>query len=140
VKPGEGGGVSNGWFDPAQLERASELTGDQLDGLPFGVIAVDRKGTIIEYNAYESSLSGFRREQVLGRNFFHDVAPCTAIKDFEGRFEAWLDSHETSIEPFHFVFQFPGRRTNVSIVFIRTNFESDRANICVVIEDVPAEA
>jgi photoactive yellow protein len=131
--------VPKTWFDPAELERANRLIGVELNALPFGVIAVDRKGTIIEYNDYESSLSGLKRENVVGRNFFHDVAPCTAIKEFEGRFETWLDSHDTSIEPFHFVFKFPGRQTNVSIVFIRTNFDSDRANICVVLEDKPVD-
>jgi len=70
-------------FQPFDLERAAVLGAD-LDALPFGVIVVDRAGIILEYNAYESELAGLTRARVLGRNFFHDVAPCTALRDFEG--------------------------------------------------------
>jgi DNA processing protein len=116
-------------FPPLELARASAAV--DIDDLPFGVIVVDRKGTILEYNRYESELTGFKRERVIGRNFFHDVAPCTALKEFEGRFEEFLSSHETSIEPFEFVFKFSKGEQRVSIVFVRLNFDSERATICV---------
>ncbi len=117
-------------FKPFDLEKASTV--DHVDELPFGVIVVDRKGTVLEYNRYESDMTGFSRERVLGRNFFHDVAPCTAIREFEGRFDSFLTSHETSIEPFEFVFPFAKGAQRVTIVFVRINFESERATICVV--------
>ena len=69
-------------FQPFDLEQASAVR--DVDDLPFGVIVVDRSGTILEYNTYETEMTGFSKERVLGRNFFHDVAPCTAIKEFEG--------------------------------------------------------
>ncbi len=116
-------------FNPNDLARAV-LDGD-VDALPFGVIVVDRKGTVLEYNAYESEMTGFSRERVLGLNFFHDVAPCTAIKEFEGRFEEFLDSDDTSIEPFEFSFALAKGAQRVSIVFVRLNFDSERATICV---------
>jgi photoactive yellow protein len=90
-----------------------------LDALPFGAIVVDRTGTILEYNAYESQLSGLPPERVVGRNFFRDVAPCTAIKEFEGRFEAFVDSDAKGVDPFHFVFPFKRGRQLVTIVFAR---------------------
>ena len=117
-------------FKPFDLERASALGAD-LDVLPFGVIIVDRAGTILEYNAYESELAGLTRERVLGRNFFHDVAPCTAIREFEGRYNDFLTSPDTSIEPFEFEFPFARGVQRVSIVFVRLNFNSERATICV---------
>lgn len=120
-------------FRPTDLARAV-VDGD-VDALPFGVIVVDRKGTVLEYNAYESEMTGFPRERVLGLNFFHDVAPCTAIKEFEGRFEEFLDSRDTSIEPFEFTFALPKGAQRVSIVFVRLNFDSERATICVARRD-----
>ncbi len=117
-------------FKPFDLERATAVDAD-LDSLPFGVIVVDRTGTILEYNAYESNLAGLTRSRVLGRNFFHDVAPCTAIRDFEGRFTEFLTSPNTSIEPFEFEFPFASGPRRVSIVFVRLNFNSERATICV---------
>ncbi|GAC1443652.1 MAG: hypothetical protein NVS4B5_19120 [Vulcanimicrobiaceae bacterium] len=116
-------------FQPFDIAKATAV--EEIDDLPFGVIVVDRTGTILEYNVYESEMAGFSRERVAGRNFFHDVAPCTAIKEFEGRFEAFLMSHDTSIEPFEFVFPFSRGAQRVSILFVRLNYTSERATICV---------
>ena len=123
-------------FQPFDLEQASQSL--HLDDLPFGVIVVDRRGTILEYNVYESELAGLSRERVMGRNFFHDVAPCTAIREFEGRFEAFLSSPDTSIEPFEFLFPFARGAQRVSVVFVRMNFDSDRATICIARRDEPS--
>lgn len=117
-------------FEPFDLSKASAV--EEIDALPFGVIVVDRQGTVLEYNAYESEMTGFERERVLGRNFFHDVAPCTALKEFEGRFGDFLASRDTSVEPFEFIFPFARGAQKVTVVFVRLNFESDRATICVV--------
>ncbi len=121
-------------FDPFDLDKAKRLTGGDLDALPFGVIVVDRTGTILEYNAYERALASMGGRQMVGLNFFRDVAPCTAIADFEGRFETFLDSAQTSIEPFEFVFPFPRGAQRVNVIFVRTSNESDRATICVARE------
>ncbi len=118
-------------FTPADLEHAVRDSGSELDLLPFGVIVVDRTGTILEYNAYESDFSTLSKERVIGRNFFHDVAPCTAIKEFEGRFDEFLTSSETSIAPFEYVFKFARGHQRVSVVFVRLSFDSDRATICI---------
>ncbi len=125
-------------FDPFDLEKAHRLTGGDLDALPFGVIVVDRQGTILEYNAYERALANMGARQMIGLNFFHDVAPCTAIAEFEGRFSRFLDSAETSIEPFEFVFPFPRGAQRVNVIFVRSSNESDRATICVAREDLNA--
>ncbi len=126
-------------FDPFDLDKAKRLTGGDLDALPFGVIVVDRSGTILEYNAYERQLANMGDRTMIGLNFFHDVAPCTAIAEFEGRFTTFLDSAETSIEPFEFVFPFPRGAQRVNVIFVRTSNESDRATICVVREDLTAQ-
>ncbi|MGB8266401.1 MAG: hypothetical protein WCE44_08780 [Candidatus Velthaea sp.] len=53
-------------FDADDLERARRLHGDDLDKLPFGVIGVDRKGVILEYNRYERSMAGIGERSVVG--------------------------------------------------------------------------
>jgi photoactive yellow protein len=118
-------------FDAFDLEKAKSLTGGDLDALPFGVIVVDRAGTILEYNAYERRLADMGNRTIIGLNFFRDVAPCTAVKEFEGRFDTFLDSDETSIEPFQFVFPFTSGPQRVQVLFVRTTHVSDRATICV---------
>lgn len=125
-------------FQPFDLERAKTLTGGDLDALPIGVIVVDRSATILEYNSYERTLARMGDRTIIGLNFFRDIAPCTAVRDFEGRFETFLDSHDTSIEPFQFVFPFPHGHQRVSVIFVRTSDTSDRATICVLRDDVSA--
>ena len=125
-------------FAPFDLEKAQTLTGGDLDALPFGVIVVDRSGTILEYNAYERRLAGMDEKPIVGLNFFQDVAPCTAVREFEGRFDTFLDSDDTSIEPFQFVFPFKRGPQRVHVLFVRTTHVTDRATICVRRDDATA--
>jgi photoactive yellow protein len=62
----------------------------RLDRLPFGAILVDRTGRILKYNMYESALANRPPNEVLGKNFFNDVAPCTKGHAFQGRFQQGL--------------------------------------------------
>lgn len=52
------------------------MTDIELDALPFGVVEMDREGTVLRYNAPESRASGLPPDRVIGRHFFRDVAPC----------------------------------------------------------------
>lgn len=137
VTPDERGSVLTA-FNPFDLEKAKVLTGGDLDALPFGVIVVNRDATILEYNAYERALANMGTRKIIGLNFFRDVAPCAAVADFEGRFATFLDSHDTNVEPFQFVFPFKNGPQNVKVIFVRQSDTSDRAMICVLREQMPA--
>jgi photoactive yellow protein len=95
------------------------LAEHELMAMPFGVIELNDNGTILTYNKAEETISGMSARDVLGRNFFQDVAPCTSVKEFEGRFKTFISS-DSGPENFNFVFRFPGRKTNVSITFVRS--------------------
>ncbi len=123
-------------FAAFDLEKVQHLHGLELDAAPFGVILVDRTGTIVEYNAYERSMAEMGERTVIGLNFFTDVAPCTAIKEFQGRFGEFLSSDKTSIEPFEFVFPFARGPQRVSVVFVRLANDEDRATICVIRSEI----
>jgi photoactive yellow protein len=74
-------------FDAPDLHaRLDALDDDGLDALPFGVVRMDRDGTVTGYNAAERRLSGLGRDRVLGRRFFTGVAPCTDNALVAGRF------------------------------------------------------
>ena len=64
----------------------SHLSLTEIDALPFGVIHVDMTGKVLAYNQTEASLAGRDSDQVRGRNFFRDIAPCTRHPGFLGRF------------------------------------------------------
>jgi photoactive yellow protein len=125
-----------GAFDGYDLERIQRVQSEQLDAAPFGVIVVDRSGIILEYNAYERSLAGLGNRNVIGLNFFNDVAPCTAIREFQGRFGDFMSSEQTSIEPFEFVFTLARGPERVNVVFVRLANDQNRATICVIRTEV----
>jgi photoactive yellow protein len=88
-----------------------------LDALPFGAIQLDRDGNILLYNRAEEQLSGRRREEVVGRNFFTDIAPCTRVRRFLGAFQAGIERRELN-EVFDFTFRFSEAAREVRIRMI----------------------
>jgi photoactive yellow protein len=68
------------------------------DDLPFGLIKLDLNGTIMEYNMAEAELTGFRAEEVIGRNFFLDVATCTQTPEFYGKFREGVDKGLVNVQ------------------------------------------
>ena len=96
------------------FERIDGLTSVELDGLPFGAIQLDREGTILQFNEYEASLSNRRAPDTVGRNFFRDVAPCTNVREFYGRFVEGILRGALE-ESFDYLFAFEPRPRNVRV-------------------------
>ncbi len=91
------------------LEAADTMASDELDRLPYGMIQLDRTGRVLNYNAVESKLASLRKEDAIGKQFFTEIAPCTKVQEFYGRFKEGVihESLDTSFR-FHFAFkQFP---------------------------------
>jgi photoactive yellow protein len=106
-----------------------DLSREKIDAHPFGVIGLDRAGRVISYNRYEELLARRSRDEVLGKNFFREVAPCTQVKRFHGRF---LDgvarrSLDTS---FRFIFPF---KDSVRTVFIAMFYRHDDDTVWVLV-------
>jgi photoactive yellow protein len=96
--------------DPISLTNkrihADQMPEEELDHLPFGAIQLDTDGNILKYNAYESRLAGINQSDAIGRNLFTEIAPCTNVKEFYGRFKAGVQKkmlHEKF--RYHFVFE-----------------------------------
>ena len=82
------------------------MSSAQLDDLPFGAIRLAADGTIEHYNAAETDISGMKSAEVVGRNFFTEVAPCTNVRDFGGRFREGVAREELNhVFPFLFAFE-----------------------------------
>lgn len=112
------GSFTSGWvagFEPGSLDRHDDA---QLDDLPFGVIALDERGVILRYNLAEARLARLDRSRVLGRNFFRDVAPCTATPEFKGRFDAFVTGRERRTT-FSYVFDFKFGAQEVEVELFR---------------------
>ena len=94
--------------------RVDALDEADLDAYPFGVIQLDTAGRILAYNRYEERLARLRREDVLGRNLFFEVAPCTRVRRFYGRFLEGVEAGALDAT-FGFVFAFEHGERHVEV-------------------------
>ena len=99
------------------------LSKEEVSALPYGAIELDAAGTILSYNSAEAELSGRDSARVIGKNFFTQVAPCTAVSEFQGRFLEFLRSGQGP-QSFSFTFPFPDRLVSVNICFISMGRET----------------
>lgn len=93
---------------------SSEIDEQLLDEQPFGIIRLDSSGRILNYNLYEERLARRSRRDVVGKNFFFEVAPCTRVKKFYGRFIDGVERRSLKAT-FSFQFLFPHGERSVEI-------------------------
>ncbi len=122
-------------FQKIDVRFFDEVT---LDELPFGVLQLDNKGKVLNYNEYESGLSGLQKRNVIGRNFFTDIAPCTDLNEFRGEFEK-LVAHKRLRATFRYYFPFPRNPREVEITMIYS-YRNDTVWVIVVDQDASARA
>lgn len=108
--------------DLAALERLAptldNVDNRKLDELPFGLIQLDRSGRILRFNRAEGELARKDPTKQIGRSFFDEVAPCTKVREFYGRFVDGLATrklHETFA--FNFKFAFGPQEVAVSMFY-----------------------
>lgn len=103
----------------SEAARLAQISPQALDGLPYGAILLDTTGRIVRYNDTESRLARLPAEAVLGRNFFTEVAPCTRVRAFEGRFRDLAAGVGPAVVTFDFTFPFPFGAQHVSVLLTR---------------------
>lgn len=85
-----------------------------LDSLAFGAIQLDADGRILAYNAAEGEITGRNPEEVKGRNFFTEVAPCTNTDEFYGMFRKGVEQGNLN-SLFEYVFDYRMQPTKVQV-------------------------
>ena len=86
-------------------EVVARLPSDERNVLPFGLVKLDKTGLILEYNMAEAEISGIRPQDVIGKNFFLDVAICTQRPEFYGIFRQAMDGSGFINQIFNYEFQ-----------------------------------
>lgn len=117
--------------------RASEIFNEAvLDRLPVGVVVVDRHGYVVKYNTFEENLARRRRQDVIGRSFFEDVAVCTDTTDFRSVFERHIATNSLNADvEFEFALPFLPRPREVKLRL--QSFELDDELFAIfLVEDV----
>ena len=97
-----------------------------FDALPVGVVLLDRAGRVVLYNRYEERLARRRRQDVVGRRFFEEVAPCTDVRELAGAFRERIadDALDVTVD-FAFKLAFLPRPREVRIVLRSFPLEGD---------------
>ncbi len=102
-------------FDSENTANELALMSEQeIDELAFGAVEVDATGTILRYNAAEAEISGRNVSDMIGRNFFSDVAPCTQGPIFEGKFKDGVAAKKLDVQ-FTYVFDYKMMSTQVRV-------------------------
>lgn len=96
------------------VKRLDALGERELDELPFGMIELDATGRIKKFNKTEGRLARIDPARQVGKSFFDEVAPCTKVKEFYGRFLEGVRKKEL-YETFGFTFAFAHGRREVAI-------------------------
>jgi photoactive yellow protein len=102
-----------------QIEQIPTLSEAELDALPQGIIRLDKTGKILYYSPAQAELAHRTIASTVGLNFFAEVAPCTAVREFQGRFNDFVAKPESRIESFTFDFRFAWGRKKVSIAMVK---------------------
>lgn len=120
----------------SKMEQVKDLPETEFNTLPFGAIQLDSDGKILRYNHTEAKISGRDPETVLGKNFFREIAPCTDVRTFAGRFREGVARKDlNAIFPYRFDFKmdpidvwvrlFYSRATDTAWVFVTRRQESE---------------
>ncbi len=82
--------------------------------LPFGAVMLDRNGNVVKYNKAEGLIAGRNPGDVIGKNFFNDIAPCAKGKRFHGEFLKFNKSGQVNTM-FDYEFAYKGANVKVRI-------------------------
>lgn len=92
----------------------SKMSPTEVDQLAFGAVQLDAQGSILRYNAAEATITGRDAKDVIGKNFFRDVAPCTNSPTFKGVFDKGVRENNLNTM-FEYVFDYKMAPTKVKI-------------------------
>jgi photoactive yellow protein len=102
-------------FDQGDIENVlARLSPAEIDTLPFGAIQLDAAGTVIGFSQREAQITSRDPKQVIGRNFFDEVAPCTRRPEFQGRFQEGVRNGNLGVV-FDYVFDYKMNPTRVRV-------------------------
>jgi photoactive yellow protein len=109
-----------------RFEKIPKLSEAELDALPQGVIRLDKTGKILILRPDSSRIVASDGRDDGGPKLFTDVALCTAVSEFQGRFNDFFDAPApriglTEVAPsFRFELRFAWGSEDVSITMVKT--------------------
>ncbi len=125
-------------FDDIELaEVLTRIPRKGRDRMQFGIIELDLRGTIMAYNMGEAKVSGRNAADMIGKNFFSDIAPCTKTPEFYGRFKAGVEKGNFSAR-FDYLFNHEMNPVAVRVSMMMSTID-DENRVLLLIRVLPAE-
>ena len=101
-------------FGEDDIDNRLAEDGKYAETLPFGAIMMDATGKVLRYNKAEGLISGRSPEDVIGKNFFNDVAPCAKGRTLYSAFSKVVANPEDS-QMLDYTFDYKMEKTKVKI-------------------------
>lgn len=112
-------------YEDADVNTMLEnMSPEELDDLPYGVIKLDRQGVILQYNTTEGLITGRVADEVIGKNFFTEVAPCTNTPEFYGKFVEGFENKFLNTV-FHYVFDYKMKPVSVKVHMVLAKYAEE---------------
>jgi photoactive yellow protein len=89
-----------------------------LTPIPYGLLEVDEEGTVIYYRSENKGLFPKPDSEIIGRNFFTDIAAVAEAKEFQNRIKEFRRSHAPA-HSFTFTFTLKHRSLPVRVLLAR---------------------
>ncbi|MEM9249181.1 MAG: photoactive yellow protein [Pseudomonadota bacterium] len=86
----------------------------RAESLAFGAVLLDRNGKVVKYNKAEGMIAGRDPSEVVGKDFFNEIAPCAKGKRFHGEFLKFHQSGSINVM-FDYKFAYKGANVGVKI-------------------------
>ncbi|GAC1535705.1 MAG: hypothetical protein NVS2B9_01110 [Myxococcales bacterium] len=110
-----------------------------LERLPIGVVLLDQTSRVLLYNAAEERIARRSREDVLGRLFFDEIAPCIRDAGVGAEFSRRIGREQFELEreiAFAFPFRDSPRQVNLKLLSVEAG---GKPYGCLLLEDVTAQ-
>jgi tyrosine ammonia-lyase len=107
------------------------------DRMQFGIIELDLAGIIVAYNMGEAKITGRNASDMIGKNFFSDIAPCTQTPEFYGRFKAGVQKGNFSAR-FDYLFNHEMNPVAVRVSMMMNTIENEN-RVLLLIRLLPPE-
>lgn len=83
-------------FTSVTLEELDSASPSEFDSANFGIVQMSHDGVISAYNTWqEREFATTSRDEIIGKHFFSQIAPCTNNFMVSGRFEMNQQLDET---------------------------------------------
>lgn len=101
-------------FGTQDIDNILSREPQRAESLPFGAVLLDRSGKIVKYNQAEGLIAGRNPSEVMGKDFFNEIAPCAKGKRFHGEFLKFHRSGQVNVM-FDYKFAYKGANVGVKI-------------------------